>query len=308
VTTVVRINQSYDVYIGRPSKWGNPFRIGPDGNRKEVIEKYRAWIAEQPELLKSLPELKGKRLGCYCKPLACHGDVLADLIEREKPVKPAILEESHSHEQEASFICPRCTGAGCVGNNRRVETCDDCGGEGRFRATNDLPTDVPRKDGVRLVTRGSLFNSKAQTLVNAVNCVGVMGNGIAREFKNRFPEMYRDYVARCQRGDVLLGAPYLYKPASEPWILNFPTKHHWRDRSSLETIAAGLGYLARHYEAWGIKSMAFPALGCGLGQLSWGEVGPLISRIIAPLKISADLYAPWQPARTQPPFKGLERE
>ena len=83
-TTVVNIkrNPEYDVFIGRPSKWGNPFKIGPDGDRKEVIRKYRAWIMKNPRLLASLGELRGKRLGCFCKPLACHGDVLAALADR----------------------------------------------------------------------------------------------------------------------------------------------------------------------------------------------------------------------------------
>lgn len=71
--------EPYDVYIGRPSKWGNPFEIGKDGTRKEVIEKYRAWILTQPQLLQQLSELKGKRLGCWCHPKECHGDVLLEL-------------------------------------------------------------------------------------------------------------------------------------------------------------------------------------------------------------------------------------
>jgi len=73
--------QEYDCYIGRPSKWGNPYSIGKDGTREEVIEKYRKYILNSPELLKALPELKGKRLGCWCFPLACHGDILVQLIE-----------------------------------------------------------------------------------------------------------------------------------------------------------------------------------------------------------------------------------
>jgi hypothetical protein len=73
--------EEYDIYIGRPSKWGNPFKIGEDGNRHEVIRKYREYILSNDELLKDLHELKGKTLGCWCKPSACHGDVLVDLIE-----------------------------------------------------------------------------------------------------------------------------------------------------------------------------------------------------------------------------------
>jgi hypothetical protein len=71
--------EKYDVYIGRPSKWGNPFTIGKDGTREEVIEKYETWIQTQPDLLSSLHELKGKTLACWCAPQACHGDVLVKL-------------------------------------------------------------------------------------------------------------------------------------------------------------------------------------------------------------------------------------
>ena len=71
--------EKYDVYIGRPSKWGNPFEIGVHGNREEVIQMYKDWIIKQPELLMQLNELKGKTLGCWCKPYACHGDVLIEL-------------------------------------------------------------------------------------------------------------------------------------------------------------------------------------------------------------------------------------
>ena len=81
ITTVVHRQEPHDVYIGRPSKWGNPFAIGRHGPREEVIAEYRRWIQTWPALLTALPELKGKRLGCWCKPAACHGDVLAELAE-----------------------------------------------------------------------------------------------------------------------------------------------------------------------------------------------------------------------------------
>src|SRR5437667_12575601 len=94
---------------------------------------------------------------------------------------------------------------------------------------------------------GNLFDSKAQTLVNTVNCVGIMGKGIALEFKKRFPEMFLDYENRCARKEVELGKPYLYKRVVPPWILNFPTKGHWRAVSKLSDIIAGLEYLKQHY-------------------------------------------------------------
>lgn len=82
MTTVVNCKREpYDVYIGRPSVWGNPYHIGIDGTRREVIAKYEDWIKTRPELLARLPELKGKALGCFCSPLPCHGDVLARLAE-----------------------------------------------------------------------------------------------------------------------------------------------------------------------------------------------------------------------------------
>ena len=74
---------AHDVYIGRPSKWGNPFVIGRDGSRDDVIASYEAWLLEQPELLAALPELAGKTLGCWCAPRACHGDVLARLANAQ---------------------------------------------------------------------------------------------------------------------------------------------------------------------------------------------------------------------------------
>lgn len=85
MTRVVNIyKESPDIYIGRNSKWGNPFIIGKDGSREEVIEKYKNYILNKPELLKDLPELKDKVLGCFCKPKACHGDILVQLVEEEK--------------------------------------------------------------------------------------------------------------------------------------------------------------------------------------------------------------------------------
>ena len=80
ITRIVHCKkQQFDVYIGRPGKWGNPFVIGKDGTRDEVIEKYEAWLRTQPDLLAALPELRGKVLGCWCAPQACHGDVLVRL-------------------------------------------------------------------------------------------------------------------------------------------------------------------------------------------------------------------------------------
>jgi hypothetical protein len=79
----IKTDKDYDVYIGRPSKWGNPFVVGKDGTRKQVIERYKKWIVQQPDLLKDLHELKGKKIACFCKPLPCHGDVLAEMADKK---------------------------------------------------------------------------------------------------------------------------------------------------------------------------------------------------------------------------------
>lgn len=139
---------------------------------------------------------------------------------------------------------------------------------------------------------GDLFASKCQTLVNTVNTVGIMGKGIALEFKKRFPEMFKDYVRRCAEGQVRLGEPYLYKRLTPPWILNFPTKGHWRSVSNLSDIVRGLKYLEEHYKSWGITSIALPPLGCGHGQLEWKIVGSTLYRYMKRLDISVELYAP----------------
>ncbi len=138
-----------------------------------------------------------------------------------------------------------------------------------------------------------IFKSKAQTIVNTVNCVGVMGKGVALEFKKRFPDMYSDYVARCERREVKLGQPYLYKSLAHQWILNFPTKDHWRMATKLDDIVRGLDYLVAHYKEWGIVSLAVPPLGCGQGQLEWRIVGPTLYHYLSQMRISVELYAPY---------------
>lgn len=145
---------------------------------------------------------------------------------------------------------------------------------------------------VRVVT-GDILRSRAQTLVNTVNCVGVMGKGIALAFKKEFPDMYEDYVRRCKAGEVKLGRPYLYKRLILPWVLNFPTKDDWRSVARLEDIVRGLEYVERHYKDWGITSLAVPPLGCGQGQLEWRVVGPTLYRYLSRLEIPVELYAPF---------------
>lgn len=139
---------------------------------------------------------------------------------------------------------------------------------------------------------GDIFESKAQTLVNTANTVGVMGKGLALEFRRRFPDMYEDYRKRAKRHEVKLGCPYLFKSLIPPWILVFPTKDDWRSVSRLSDIEAGLEHLERNYRDWGITSLAVPPLGCGLGKLEWSLVGPTLYRHLTELDIPVELYAP----------------
>jgi|SRR6188768_3788754 len=159
----------------------------------------------------------------------------------------------------------------------------------------------------KIIEDGDIFRSSAQTLVNTVNCVGVMGKGIAVGFKRRFPEMYDDYVARCERKAVKLGQPYVFRYEAGPWILNFPTKDHWKSRSRLRDIEAGLELLVSQYEKWGITSIAVPPLGAGNGGLEWHVVGPTLVRYLSRLDIPVELYIPYgtphaelQPEYVQP--------
>ena len=143
------------------------------------------------------------------------------------------------------------------------------------------------------VVIGDILESKAQTLVNTVNCVGIMGKGIALAFKKRFPDMYKDYIGRCKLGQVILGQPYLYRRREEPWILNFPTKEHWRSVASLDAMIRGMRYLLERYKEWGITSLAVPPLGCGEGQLEWRVVGPTLYRYLKQMDIPVTLHAPY---------------
>src|SRR5690242_10651893 len=121
-----------------------------------------------------------------------------------------------------------------------------------------------------LYRRTSLMESSAQTLVNTVNCVGVMGKGVAREFKERDLQMFAAYRRICEEKKLVPGKLWLWR-GSDYWTLNFPTKIHWRNPSKLEWIEAGLKKFVTAYEKQGIREISFPRLGCGNGGLDWDE-------------------------------------
>lgn len=147
-------------------------------------------------------------------------------------------------------------------------------------------------------TSGNLFNSNAEALVNAVNCVGVMGKGIALQFKQKFPaEYFKAYKIACQNGELAIGKVQIFElkntNTNPNFIINFPTKNHWREPSKIEYIESGLRSLVEAIEQYKIKSIAMPALGCGLGGLDYKKVKPLIEKAFVNLpKVEALLFRP----------------
>jgi O-acetyl-ADP-ribose deacetylase (regulator of RNase III) len=144
---------------------------------------------------------------------------------------------------------------------------------------------------------GNLLTAPAEALVNTVNTEGVMGKGIALQFRQAFPEMFRAYEAACKRGEVRLGHMHVHDlgglVGGPRWIINFPTKGHWRSKSRLADIEAGLKDLAATIIRLGIHSIAVPPLGCGNGGLAWSMVRPKIADAFAPLTaVKVLLYAP----------------
>jgi O-acetyl-ADP-ribose deacetylase (regulator of RNase III) len=138
--------------------------------------------------------------------------------------------------------------------------------------------------------QGSLFESPAKVLVNTVNTVGVMGKGIAKTFKDVYPEMFSQYQKLCDRKLFQTGKLWLYK-TDHKWILNFPTKEHWRAPSQAEYIEAGLQKFVSIYSDLSITSVAFPQLGCGNGELDWDiVVKPLMTKYLDNLPIDVFVY------------------
>ena len=150
--------------------------------------------------------------------------------------------------------------------------------------------------------KGDIFKSECQTLVNTVNCVGVMGKGIALQFKNKYPEMFEDYKLACKNKELKQGGDLwvwdyidMYKPKK---VLCFATKEHWKNVSKLEWIERGLANFTKKlkkkkyaYEEMGIKTIAFPKLGCTNGKLNWEkDVKPLMIKYLDPINLLCEIY------------------
>lgn len=154
---------------------------------------------------------------------------------------------------------------------------------------------------------GDILQADAEALVNTVNCVGIMGRGIALQFKNAFPANFKAYEGACAREEVQPGKMFVFETGTftnPKYIINFPTKRHWRGKSRIEDIESGLKALVEEIRARGIRSVAIPPLGSGLGGLNWTDVR---SRIVEALRGLNDVHViVYEPNSTPVETKSLE--
>lgn len=144
-------------------------------------------------------------------------------------------------------------------------------------------------------TTGDILGADAEALVNTVNCVGVMGRGVALHFKNAYPENFKAYAVACDRGEVKPGRMFVFQTGqlTPRWIINFPTKRHWRGKSRIADIESGMDALVEEIRTRGIKSVAIPPLGSGLGGLEWSEVRSIIERSLKTVPgVEVTIYEP----------------
>lgn len=146
------------------------------------------------------------------------------------------------------------------------------------------------------LAQGDLLKQDADALVNTVNCMGVMGRGVALQFRRAFEDNYEAYRKATKRNEIRPGRMFVFERAAlgpPRWIINFPTKRHWKGKSRLEDIESGLADLVRVIQKYGIRSIAIPPLGCGLGGLDWNVVRPLIEEALTAVpEVSAYLFEP----------------
>lgn len=163
-----------------------------------------------------------------------------------------------------------------------------------------MKNSVNLTDKITLIS-GNMFLSPLQTITITVNCVGVMGKGIALSAKNLFPNVFKYYQNRCKNNGMNMGTPVLFdqeisqlyvSDGAYKSVLLFPTKDHWKQKSDILGIENGLSWLVENYEKIGIKSLAIPALGCGNGGLDWKDVGPILYQHLSKMNIPIHLYLP----------------
>ncbi len=155
--------------------------------------------------------------------------------------------------------------------------------------------------------KGNILQEQTDAIINTVNCVGIMGRGIALQFKQTYPDNFKAYKRACDKGEVQPGKMFVYAIGSlfnPKYIINFPTKRHWKGKSNIQDIKSGLVDLKQIIKLYEIKSIAIPPLGCGLGGLNWAEVKPLIEQAFSDM--SDVNFVVYEPADNIEPVKNKE--
>ena len=144
---------------------------------------------------------------------------------------------------------------------------------------------------ITIVSNGDIFNTECEALVNPVNIKGVMGKGLALAFKTKYPAHFENYKRACQSGEMTTEKVLAYQEKNGPMIICLATKDDWKNSSKIEYVSAGLDDLANQIKALGVRSIAIPKLGCGLGGLDWNKVRPLIVEKMSAIDgISVEIY------------------
>jgi O-acetyl-ADP-ribose deacetylase (regulator of RNase III) len=179
-----------------------------------------------------------------------------------------------------------------------------------FRTTAHVREGGSRREESSMIveTTGNLLLDDAQALVNTVNTVGVMGKGLALQFKRAFPANFDAYARACAEGRVQPGRIFFTSLDDDRWIFNLPTKRHWRQPSRLDDIRSGLGDLVRTIVELDVSSVALPPVGCGNGGLDWGVVRPLIFEKLDGLDVEIRLYGPGTPPPEDMPVRSARPE
>lgn len=233
------------------------------------------------------------------------------------------------------FVSPKYIQGIYVASDKAREKLEQIIIESEYSDLPDVPISVEPKrffqpdwkgslTSTLFLIRGDMFFSTMQTLTISVNCVGVMGKGLASTAKYRFPDLYVKYQDICKSDLLKMGKPYLYKREasiaqqladeallseqeyySQTWFLLFPTKNHWKNKANLLEIEKGLQWLLENHKRLKIESLAMPALGCGLGELEWRDVGPLMCKYLSAMRIPTAIYLP---VNKEVPQEFLSRE
>ena len=149
------------------------------------------------------------------------------------------------------------------------------------------------ESNITFIQNGNIFLTEKQTLTVPVNLVGIMGAGLALSTKKLYPDVYEEYRDLCKKRRILQGTPYLLKYHYNRWFLLFPTKRHYQQRSKMEDLSDGLTWILEHAKDLNMNSIAFPALGCGLGGLDWKEVKPLMIEKLKSFEGKIEIYEPY---------------